>query len=50
MCYSDNIMVFEGGARVGKAAYPPFYVPLKTIRKINVVLGVVKRNTNLLIR
>jgi len=50
MCYSDNLMLFEGGARNGKLAYPPFYVPLKNIRKINVVLGVVKRNVNLLIK
>ena len=50
MCYSDNIMLFEGGSRNGKLAYPPFYVPLKSIRKINVVLGVVKRNVNLLIK
>lgn len=50
MCYSDNTMLFEGGARNGKLAYPPFYVPLKSIRKINVVLGVVKRNVNLLIK
>ena len=50
LCYSDNTMLFEGGARNGKLAYPPFYIPLKNIRKINVVLGVVKRNINLLIR
>lgn len=43
-CYSDNIMKFEGGARHGKIAYPPFDIPKKEIKNIFTVTGVIKRN------
>lgn len=46
ICYSDNIMKFEGGARDGKLAYPPFELPKKEIINLFVVTGVIKRNTN----
>lgn len=45
-CYSDNTMAFEGGARHGKAAYPPFNLPKSEIMKIFTVTGVIKRNAN----
>jgi transcriptional regulator with XRE-family HTH domain len=45
-CYSDNIMLFEGGARNGKLAYPPFDIPKKEIINIFTVTGVIKRNAN----
>lgn len=32
-CYSDNTMLFEGGARNGKLAYPPFDLPKKRDHK-----------------
>jgi hypothetical protein len=46
LCYSDNIMKFEGGSRHGKPAYPPFAVPKADIINIFVVTGVIKRNAN----
>jgi len=45
-CYSDNIMKFEGGARDGKLAYPPFDLSKKEIINLFVVTGVIKRNVN----
>jgi len=48
-CYSDNIMNFEGGARHGKLAYPPFDLPKSEIVKIFTVTGVIKRNANSII-
>ena len=45
-CYSDNIMKFEGGARDGRLAYPPFDIPKKEIINLFVVTGVIKRNAN----
>lgn len=48
-CYSDNTMKFEGGARNGKAAYPPFNLQKKDIKKLFIVTGVIKRNTNSII-
>lgn len=45
-CYSDNIMKFEGGARHGKLAYPPFEIPKKEIVAMYIVTGVIKRNAN----
>jgi hypothetical protein len=46
LCYSDNTMVFDGGARHGKLAYPPFYLSRTSIRKLYIVTGVIKRNAN----
>jgi phage repressor protein C with HTH and peptisase S24 domain len=46
LCVSDNSMLFEGGARHGKLAYPPFLIPKKEIIQLFVVTGVIKRNTN----
>lgn len=46
MCYSDNTMVFEGGVRNGKPAYPPFNLPKDEIVNIFTVTGVIKRNAN----
>lgn len=48
-CYSDNIMLFEGGARNGKLAYPPFDLPKDEIVNIFTVTGVIKRNANSII-
>lgn len=48
-CYSDNVMKFEGGARDGKLAYPPFNLPKKEIINLFVVTGVIKRNANSII-
>lgn len=45
-CYSDNIMKFEGGARHGQLAYPPFDIQKKEIINLFVVTGVIKRNSN----
>lgn len=45
-CYSDNTMKFEGGARDGKFAYPPFNLPKKEIINMFMVAGVIKRNAN----
>lgn len=45
-CLSDNIMKFEGGARDGKLAYPPFNIPKKDVINLFVVTGVIKRNSN----
>lgn len=45
-CYSDNTMLFDGGARNGKLAYPPFDIPKKEIINMFVVTGVIKRNAN----
>lgn len=45
-CYSDNIMKFEGGARDGQLAYPPYDMPKKEIINLFVVTGVIKRNAN----
>ena len=49
VCYSDNIMKFEGGAREGKPAYPPFIIPRSEIINLFSVTGVIKRNTNSII-
>lgn len=49
LCYSDNVMKFEGGSRDGKLAYPPFEVPKKEVINLFVVTGVVKRNANSII-
>lgn len=46
LCYSDNIMKFEGGARHGKLAYPPFNLHKKDIIQLFAVTGVIKRNAN----
>lgn len=46
LCISDNTMLFEGGARHGKLAYPPFTIPKKEIKQLFVVTGVIKRNSN----
>ena len=46
VCYSDNIMRFEGGARDGKYAYPPFNLPKEEIKNMFMVTGVIKRNAN----
>lgn len=46
LCYSDNTMKFEGGARDGKPAYPPFVIPKEEIINLFSVTGVIKRNTN----
>lgn len=48
-CYSDNTMKFDGGARHGKIAYPPFNIRKTDVRKIFIVTGVIKRNTNSII-
>jgi len=48
-CYSDNLMLFEGGARNGKLAYPPFDIPIAEITNIFMVSGVIKRNSNSII-
>lgn len=48
-CYSDNIMTFQGGARDGRMAYPPFDLPREEILNLYTVVGVIKRNTNSLI-
>lgn len=48
-CYSDNTMKFDGGARHGKLAYPPFDIPKKEIISLFVVTGVIKRNANSII-
>lgn len=48
-CYSDNIMTFQGGARDGRQAYPPFDLPREEILNLYTVVGVIKRNTNSLI-
>ena len=48
-CYSDNVMKFEGGARHGKFAYPPFDLPISEIVNLFVVTGVIKRNANSII-
>lgn len=45
-CYSDNIMTFDGGARHGKLAYPPFDIPKADIMRLFSVTGVIKRNQN----
>jgi hypothetical protein len=44
--YSDNIMKFEGGARDGRLAYPPFDLPKTEIIALYQVTGVIKRNSN----
>jgi len=44
--YSDNIMKFEGGARDGRSAYPPFDLPKTEIIALYQVTGVIKRNSN----
>jgi hypothetical protein len=44
--YSDNTMVFEGGSRHGKLAYPPFHLAKDEIIRIFIVTGVIKRNAN----
>ena len=44
--YSDNIMKFEGGARDGRTAYPPFELPKSEIISLYQVTGVIKRNSN----
>lgn len=46
LCYSDNTMKFDGGARDGKYAYPPFNLPKSEIKNIFMVTGVIKRNSN----
>jgi transcriptional regulator with XRE-family HTH domain len=47
MCYSDNLMKFEGGPRDGKIAYPPFYLHKQNdIIRMYIVTGVIKRNAN----
>lgn len=48
-CYSDNIMLFIGGSRDGKIAYPPFNIKKKDVIKLFIVTGVIKRNTNSII-
>jgi hypothetical protein len=48
-CYSDNLMVFEGGARNGKLAYPPFDLPKDLVINLFIVTGVIKRNSNSII-
>jgi hypothetical protein len=49
MCYSDNTMKFSGGARDGKLAYPPYYLPKIEIVRMFLVVGVIKRNSNSII-
>lgn len=49
MCYSDNSMKFENGARDGKLAYPPFFVKKEEIINLYLVSGVIKRNANSII-
>lgn len=46
LCYSDNIMKFDGGSRNGKLAYPPFEIPKDEVVNLFVVTGVIKRNAN----
>lgn len=46
LCISDNVMKFEGGARDGKLAYPPYEIPKKEVVNLFVVTGVIKRNSN----
>lgn len=46
VCVSDNNMIFDGGARHGKLAYPPFEVSREEIIKLFIVTGVIKRNAN----
>ncbi len=46
MCYSDNLMKFEGGPRHDKPAYPVFYVRVEDIVNLYTVTGVIKRNSN----
>lgn len=46
LCLSDNSMLFEGGARHGKLAYPPFSIPKKEVHQLFQVTGVIKRNSN----
>lgn len=46
LCYSDNIMKFDGGSRNGKLAYPPFEIPKEEVVSLFVVTGVIKRNAN----
>lgn len=49
MCYSDNDMKFEKGARAGKFCYEPFVIPFEAIAHIYRVTGVIKRNENSMI-
>lgn len=46
LCYSDNIMRFEGGSRDGKLAYPPYHLKKSEIINLFIVTGVIKRNAN----
>lgn len=46
ICVSDNTHIFDGGARHGKLAYPPFEVSREEIIKLFIVTGVIKRNAN----
>jgi len=46
MCVSDNTHKFEGGSRNGKLAYPAFTIPIDMVRRLYLVTGVIKRNTN----
>lgn len=45
-CVSDNTMIFQGGGRHGKLAYPPFNLPKEEVISIFAVTGVIKRNSN----
>ena len=49
LCVSDNTMKFEGGARSGKLAYPPFEILKEDVVRLFLVTGVVKRNSNSII-
>ncbi len=46
MCYSDNVMKFEGGPRNGMLAYPHFFLSTDDIINLYSVTGVIKRNSN----
>lgn len=49
LLYSDNTIVFDGGARHGKLAYPPSLKHKGEIVNLFSVTGVIKRNSNSII-
>lgn len=49
VCYSDNIMKFEGGPRHGMFAYPPYEIDMNEVVNVFTVTGVIKRNSNSII-
>lgn len=45
-CYSDNTMTFETGPKKGHYMYPLFTIHKDRVRRLFIVTGVIKRNTN----